>query len=58
MVLIENGGVCLFKKSLREVSVSFKIRGGVSVILVNHRGGVCNFPLILLSICLACPCEQ
>jgi len=25
MVLIENGGVCLFKRNLRKVSVSFKI---------------------------------
>jgi hypothetical protein len=38
-VLIVKGGVCLFNKNLREVSVSFKTRGDVSVILINLRGG-------------------
>jgi hypothetical protein len=42
-VLIEKGGVCVFDKNLREVSVSFKIRGGVSVILLYFKGGDCNF---------------
>jgi hypothetical protein len=32
------------KENLREVSVSFKIRVGVSVIFIDHRGGVYNFP--------------
>jgi hypothetical protein len=45
-VLIEKGGVCLFKKNLREVCVSFKTKGGVPVILVNLKGGECNFPYI------------
>jgi len=34
-------GKCL---SIREVSVSFKTRGDVIVILINLRGGECNFP--------------
>jgi hypothetical protein len=30
------------------VVYSFKTRGGVSVILINFRGGECIFPLYLL----------
>ena len=37
-------GVCLFDENSREVSVSFKTRGDVSVILINLREGGCNFP--------------
>jgi len=44
MELMKKGGVCVFDENLREVNVCFKTRGGVSVILVNHRGGGCNFP--------------
>jgi hypothetical protein len=47
-MLMEKGGVCLFDNNLREVNVSFKTRGSVSVILVNLKGGVCNFPLNLI----------
>jgi len=43
-VLIDKGDVCLFHKNLREVHVSFKIRGGVNVILINLKRGECNFP--------------
>jgi predicted mannosyl-3-phosphoglycerate phosphatase (HAD superfamily) len=45
MVLIENGCVCVFDKNLKEFSVNFRIRGGVSVILLYFKGGGCNFPL-------------
>jgi len=38
------GGVCLFDRNLREVNVSFKTRGGLTIILINLRGGECNFP--------------
>jgi hypothetical protein len=44
MVLRDKGSVNLFYENLREVSVSFKNRGGVSVILINLRGGDCNLP--------------
>jgi hypothetical protein len=37
------GGVCLFKENLREVNVSFKTTGGVSVIFIDLEGGECNF---------------
>jgi hypothetical protein len=43
MVSIEKGGVCLFDENLRNVNVSFQIRGGVSVVLIDIRGGDCNF---------------
>jgi hypothetical protein len=43
-VLEEEEGVCLFDENLREINVSFKIRGDVSVILINLRRGRCNFP--------------
>jgi hypothetical protein len=43
-VLEEEEGVCLFDENLREINVSFKIRRDVSVILINLRGGRCNFP--------------
>jgi len=46
-MLIVKGGVCLFHKNLKEVSVSFKIRGGVGVILIDLKGGECNFPYLL-----------
>ena len=36
-VLIVKGDVCLFNKNLREVSVSFKIRENVSIILINLK---------------------
>jgi len=45
-VLIVKGSVCQFDENLREVSVSFKTRGDVSVILIDLRGGECNFPFI------------
>jgi hypothetical protein len=44
-VLREKGSVNLFYKNLREVSVSFKNRGGVNVILIDLKGGDCNLPL-------------
>jgi hypothetical protein len=47
MVLRDKGSVNLFYENLREVSVSFKNRGGVSVILINLRGGDCNLPFII-----------
>jgi len=43
-VLEEKGNICLFDENSREVSVSFKTRGDVIVILINLRGGGCNFP--------------
>ena len=46
-VLTKNGGVCLFVENLREISVHFKTKGGVSTILINLRGGECNFLYIL-----------
>jgi len=46
-MLREKGSVNLFYKNWREVNVNFKNRGGVSVILINYRGGDCNLPLIL-----------
>jgi len=35
--------ICLFDENLREVSVYFKTRGGVIAILIELRGGECNF---------------
>jgi hypothetical protein len=43
-VLTSKGCVCIFHESSREVSVSFKTRGGVGVIFINLKGGECNFP--------------
>ena len=43
-MLKEEGGVCLFHKNLREDNVYFKTRGGVSALLIDLRGGECNFP--------------
>jgi len=43
MVLMKNGGVCVFDENLREISVSFKTKEGVSVILVKLRRGERNF---------------
>jgi hypothetical protein len=43
IVSIEKGGVCLFDENLRKVNVSFQIRGGVSVVVIDIRGGDCNF---------------
>jgi len=37
VLIIVKGGVCQFDKNLREVSVSFKTRGDVSVILIDLR---------------------
>ena len=42
-VLIKKGGVCQFVDNLSEVNVHFKTIGNVSVILINLRGGECNF---------------
>jgi len=47
-VLMKKGDVCLFDENLREVGVYFITRGGVSVNLMELRGGECNFLLILL----------
>jgi len=47
MVLMKKGGACVFDENLREVRICFKTRGGVSVILVNLRGGEFNLPLYL-----------
>lgn len=44
-MLIVKGGVCQFDENLREVSVNFKTRRDASVILIDLRGGECNFPL-------------
>jgi len=42
---VNKEGRCLsFDKNLREVNVSFKIRGDVFVILIELRRGECNFP--------------
>jgi len=43
-VLDRKGGICLFKQQIREVSVKFKTKGGVSVIYKYLRGGECNLP--------------
>jgi len=48
--LMEKGGVCVFDENLREISVCFKTRRGISVILVNLRGDECNFPVKILII--------
>jgi hypothetical protein len=42
-VLVDKGGVCVFDKNLKEVSVRFKTREGVRVILINLRRSGCNF---------------
>jgi hypothetical protein len=42
--LNRKGYVSLFYENLREVSVNFKIKGGVSVIYIDFRGGECNYP--------------
>lgn len=47
-VLIDKGDVCLFHKNLREVHVRFKTKGGVIDILINLRGGECNFPFFFM----------
>jgi len=44
-VLTKKGCACLFYENLREVSVSFETRGGISVVLIKLRGGECNLPL-------------
>jgi len=49
-MLTNKGCVCLLYESLREVSVNFETRGGVSVVLINLGGGECNFLLISLSV--------
>jgi len=41
-VLTKEEGVCLFVENLREVSVHFKTRGGVSAILINLRECECK----------------
>ena len=46
-MLIVKGGVCQFDENLREVSVSFKTREDVSVILIDLKRGECNFPFNL-----------
>jgi len=43
-VLTCKGGVSLYDENLREVIVCFKTREDVSVILINLRGGGCNYP--------------
>jgi hypothetical protein len=43
-VLTWKVGVNLYDENLREVIVYFKTRGDVSVILINLRGGGCNYP--------------
>jgi hypothetical protein len=43
-VLIQKGGFSLYNENLREVCACFKIRGDVSVILIDLKGGVCNYP--------------
>jgi len=42
--LIESQRVCIFDENLRKVSIYFKIRGSMSVILVNFKGDECNLP--------------
>jgi hypothetical protein len=41
-LLREKGSISLFCENLREVSVSFKSKGGVSVFLIDLKGGWCN----------------
>ena len=40
-------GVCHPKYKVGEVSVMLKIKGGMSDILANFKGGLYNFPYIL-----------
>ena len=47
-MLTSKGWVCIYHERSREVSVSFKTRGGVGVIFINLKGGECNFPIIIL----------
>jgi len=47
-VLTKKGGVCLYVENLKEVNVHFKTRGNVSAILINLKGGECNFLFNLL----------
>jgi len=42
-VLIKKRDACLFDENWREVGVYFIIREGVSVNLMELRGGECNF---------------
>ena len=46
-MLVYKGVVCLIDENLREVSVSFKTRGSVSVIWLKLKGGEYNFCFIL-----------
>jgi len=44
---MEEGCVYPFDENLGEVNVYFKTRGGVDTILIELRGGECNFPIII-----------
>jgi len=44
---MEDGCIYIFDENLGEVNVYFKTRGGVGTILIEFRGGECNFPLLL-----------
>jgi len=43
-VLKEKGCVYVFDGNLREINAYFKTRRSVSTILIDFRGGECNFP--------------